>query len=125
MKRIKSKILHRLIVSITNDILALMVKRLDKRNVMCDRKTGERKGLKTEQQSSQEFLMFLIEKDCEDQEALAQTPTLHDISSFEVVRRRQQYKCVCGKVRIDDEPSSTERQMLINLGHWTEDTYGN
>jgi ubiquitin C-terminal hydrolase len=109
-------------LSITEDVVALMIKKLDIRHVRCNQKTGERQSLKTQQQSSQEFLLFLIEEDCEDQEALAHTPTLHDLLSFEVVYRRQ-YECgECRTVRIDDNSSLIELQMLIGLGHWDEDT---
>ncbi len=55
-------------LSITNDIIALMVKRLDPQSVTFDRSKKVRKGLKTYQQSSQEFLMFLIAEDCEKQQ---------------------------------------------------------
>jgi len=109
-------------LSITEDVVALMIKKLDIRHVRCNQKTGERKSLKTQQQSSQEFLLFLIEEDCDDQEALAHTPTLHDLLSFEVVYRRQ-YECgECRAVRIDDNSNLIELQMLIGLGHWNEDT---
>ena len=108
-------------LSITDDIIALMVKKLDISSVTRDRKTNRRTGLKKPQQSSQEFLLFLIEEDCEKQDDLAQVPTLHDLLSFEVLGRRR-YECVCGRVRIDEEPTSIELPMLINLGHWTENT---
>jgi len=108
--------------SITEDIVALMVKKLDIRHVRCNQKTGERKSLMKNQQSSHEFLMFLIEDDFEEQEALVHTPTLYDLFSFEVVYQRQ-YNCgECSTVRIEDNSSSMEQAMLINLGHWNEET---